>query len=59
MPIWLRKYTHTTIRDYYEQEKEEYEKEMGRAKTVTGRTPISKLPAPTNNPTYSTKALKK
>lgn len=59
MPNWLRKYTHNTIREFYEKEKEEYDKAAGKSKTITNNSPIARPPIPTNTPTYNTKALKK
>ena len=58
MPIWLRRYTNSTIREFYEKEKEEYDKAAGKSKTITNNSPIARPPIPSNNPTYSTKALK-
>jgi hypothetical protein len=58
MPIWLRKFTYNNIREFYEKEKEEYDKAMNKSKTITNTTPIAK-PAIPQNPTYNTKASKK
>ena len=57
MPIWLRRFTYNTIADYYEKEKQEYEKQSKGSETLTNKAKIFKPPA--NAPTYSTKALKK
>jgi hypothetical protein len=43
MPIWLRKYTHNKINEFYRQEKDEFEKYMNKNK-ITENTKISDLP---------------
>ena len=58
MPIWLRKFTYNNIREFYEKEKEEYDKAANKSKTITASSKIDK-PAIPQNPTYSTKASKK
>ena len=58
MPIWLRRFTYNNIKEFYENEKEEYDKAMNKPKTVTANTKIDK-PAIASKPTYSTKAVKK
>lgn len=58
MPIWLRRYTHNTISEFYKKEREEYEKASGKAKTVTENTRISR-PAIPNPATYTSTVSKK
>ena len=58
MPIWLRKFTYNNIKEFYEKEKEEYDKATNKSKTVTANSKIDR-PALPNKPTYSTKAVKK
>jgi hypothetical protein len=54
MPIWLRKFTHHKIKEYYDKENEEMEKAQGknRQSADVARPNVA-------NPTYSTKAAKK
>lgn len=42
MPIWLRKFTHTTINDFYIKEKEEYDKASGQSK-IDPNNPIKNM----------------
>jgi len=58
MPIWLRKFTHNTIREFYEKEKEEYDKAANKSKTVNADSKIDR-PGISQKPTYSTRASKK
>jgi hypothetical protein len=53
MPVWLRNYTYRKISDFYEKEKEEYEKAKGKQKAS-----IPKGPSVRRTPSYSTKARK-
>ena len=50
MPIWLRNFTFKSIQEFYEKEKEEYDKVNKKSQTLKGNT-IKK-------PTYSTRARK-
>ena len=50
MPIWLRNFTFRKIQEFYEKEKESYEK-ASKKNTLTQPDTIKK-------PTYSTKARK-
>jgi len=43
MPIWLRKYTHTKINEFYIQEKAEFDKHMNKNQ-ITENTKLSNLP---------------
>ena len=58
MPIWLRKFTFNSIKEFYEKEKEEYDEAVGKSKNLTATSTLAK-PAIPNKPTYSTKAVKK
>jgi len=42
MPIWLRRYTFRQIREFYEKEKEEYEKASGK-NTITANSSLGKI----------------
>lgn len=42
MPIWLRRYTHNEINDFYVKEKEQIEKSMGK-ETISANTDPEKL----------------
>ena len=56
MPIWLRKFTFDRIREYYEKEKEESEKQANLIKSRQPKTPsLPNIP----KPTYNVKAPKK
>ena len=49
MPIWLRKFTFKEIKDFYEEEKKEYEKSTKKGNTTnlldsSGKLNPSKLP---------------
>jgi len=50
MPIWLRNFTFRNIQEFYEKEKEEYDKVNKKSQTLKSNT-IKK-------PTYSTRARK-
>jgi hypothetical protein len=43
MPIWLRRYTHNRINEYYITEKEEFDKHMNKNQ-ITENTKLSDLP---------------
>lgn len=50
MPIWLRNYTFRNIEEFYEKEKEEYDKVNKKPQTLKSNT--------VKKPTYSTRARK-
>jgi len=52
MPIWLRRFTFNSIKEYYDKEIEEQNKQLNKGQTVTNKGAIAK-------PTYTTKASKK
>jgi hypothetical protein len=62
MPVWLRRFTFEKIKEYYDKEREEMEKQQG---TLNNNNP-GELARPniapkqqSNQPTYVTKAPKK
>jgi hypothetical protein len=55
MPIWLRKFTYNKIREFYEKQNEEAEKQKGQLKNNNSK----EMFRPNITPTYSTKATKK
>jgi hypothetical protein len=57
MPLWLRRYTFNVIKEYYDKEKEEQEKQMRGSETLTNKSKIAKPPIV--EPSYTTKASKK
>jgi hypothetical protein len=57
MPVWLRRITFSMIKDHYEKEAEETEKQQNMLKN-NGKNEIAR-PNITPNPTYTTKAPKK
>ncbi len=58
MPIWLRRFTFNSIKEFYDKEKEEYEKATNKGKGL--QSPDKALAPPkTPLPTYTTKAPKK
>tara|TARA_R110000796_G_scaffold66936_1_gene153798 strand:+ start:41 stop:307 length:267 start_codon:yes stop_codon:yes gene_type:complete len=50
MPIWLRNYTFRNIEEFYEKEREEYDKVNKKSQTLKSNT--------VKKPTYSTRARK-
>ena len=59
MPLWLRRVTFNIIREYYEKETEEAEKQNKQLKN-NGKSEISRPNiAPKSKPTYTAKAPKK
>jgi thioredoxin-related protein len=57
MPIWLRRFTFEKIKEYYDKEREEAEKQQKKLTNKSGKE-IAKPNIP-DNPTYSTRATKK
>lgn len=61
MPIWLRRFTFNSMNEFYEKEREEYDKASGKGELLTEKTktfkpPISDLPE--TKPTYTTKVTR-
>jgi hypothetical protein len=62
MPIWLRRFTFETLREHYEKQKEEMEKQQNMLKNKNGNEINRPNILSTNNsstPTYTVKAPKK
>lgn len=55
MPVWLRRYTYNEISQFYQKEREEFEKSLGKEQ-VTGNTDPSKfmnsVPSKVNVPDF-------
>lgn len=61
MPIWLRKFTFNSMNEFYEKEREEYDKASGKGELLTEKTKTFKPAIPDsfeNKPTYSTKVTR-
>lgn len=62
MPIWLRRFTFEKIKEFYEKEREEAEKQQNILKNKSGKELTRPNIAPSSNaskPTYIAKAPKK
>jgi len=59
MPIWLRKFTFEKIKEFYEKEREEAEKQQNKLNNKSGKEISRPNIAPKQQPTYITKAPKK
>ena len=55
MPLWLRRTTFNLIKEHYDKEAEEYEKQQNTLKNKSGSKSVSK-PNIAPKPTYTTKA---
>jgi hypothetical protein len=55
MPIWLRRFTFETLREYYEKQKEEAEKQQSLLKNKSGKD-VSRPNIAPKQPTYTAKA---
>ena len=58
MPIWLRKFTFEKLKEYYEKQKEEAEKQQNLLKNTSSKE-ISRPNVAPKSPTYVAKAPKK
>ena len=58
MPIWLRKYTYTSIENYYEQQKEAQEEAERKAKGIQ-KAEAARIDRPGIMPNYTTKASRR
>jgi len=58
MPIWLRRFTFNVVKEFYDKEKEEYDKIVNKSKTLQSSSK-SITPPIAAKPTYTTKAPKK
>jgi hypothetical protein len=61
MPIWLRRYTASSIREFYEKQREAEESAQQEARGIENATPQNTQITRPNikSPTYSTKASTK
>ena len=59
MPIWLRRFTFETLKEYYEKQKEEAEKQQNLLKNNSNKEISRPNIAPAKSPTYIAKAPKK
>jgi len=59
MPIWLRRFTFETLREHYEKQKEEIDKQQNMLKNKSNKNDISRPNIAPKSPTYTTKAPKK
>jgi hypothetical protein len=59
MPLWLRKFTFEKLREYYEKQKEETEKQQNMLKNKSGKDISRPNISPSKSPTYVAKAPKK
>lgn len=60
MPIWLRNFTYNEINEFYEKEKEEFDKASGKEK-ISSNTDIKKIKSISQSvqvPSYVTSAKK-
>lgn len=58
MPIWLRKFTFEKIKEYYEKQQEEAEKQQNLLKNTSSKE-ITRPNITSKQPTYIAKAPKK
>ena len=58
MPIWLRRFTFEKIKEFYDKEREESEKQQNMMSNK-GKQGISRPNIDSKQPTYTTKAPKK
>ena len=59
MPIWLRRFTFEKIKEFYEKEREETEKQQNLLKNTSSKEISRPNVTPSKQPTYITKAPKK
>jgi hypothetical protein len=58
MPIWLRRFTFNSMNEFYEKEREEYNKAAGKGEMITEKTKSFKSPIPdaiASKPVYKSK----
>jgi hypothetical protein len=58
MPIWLRLFTFNKLREHYEKQKEEMDKQQSMLKNKSGKSDLAR-PNIAPKPTYTAKAPKK
>jgi hypothetical protein len=59
MPLWLRRTTFNLIKEHYDKETEEYEKQQNMLKNKSGSSKSVSKPNIAPKPTYTAKAPKK
>jgi hypothetical protein len=59
MPLWLRRTTFNIIKEFYENEAEEAEKQQKTLKNGSSKGEVARPNISRPNPTYTTKAAKK
>ena len=59
MPIWLRRFTFETLKEYFEKQREEAEKQQNLLKNASPSEIARPNVAPAKKPTYIAKAPKK
>ena len=62
MPVWLRLFTFNKLKDYYDKQKDEMDKQQNMLKNKSGKDitrPNIASPPNTSKPTYIAKAPKK
>jgi hypothetical protein len=59
MPIWLRRFTFETLKEYFEKQKEEAEKQQNLLRNNTSNKELSRPNIAPKKPTYVAKAPKK
>jgi hypothetical protein len=60
MPVWLRLFTFSKLRDHYEKQKDEMDKQQSMLKNKSGKSDVARPNIATSPaPTYTAKAPKK
>jgi hypothetical protein len=59
MPIWLRKFTFETLKEHYEKQAEEMNKQQSMLKNTNNKDVSRPNITPAKQPTYTSKAPKK
>jgi hypothetical protein len=60
MPVWLRLFTFSKLRDHYEKQKDEMDKQQSMLKNKSGKSDVARPNISTSPaPTYTAKAPKK
>jgi hypothetical protein len=59
MPVWLRLFTYNLLKEHFDKQREEAEKQQNMLKNKSGKDIKKPDIAPTKQPTYTVKAPKK
>jgi hypothetical protein len=59
MPIWLRRFTFETLKEHYEKQKQETEKQQNMLQNTNNSKEVSRPNIAPPKPTYTAKAPKK